>query len=288
MLLALLAAVCALAPSAFADIPPVPAKFDLFHDLAGIVDDAEEQSIRTLQQQLLEQARVPVVVVTVRSMREYDPQSPSIESFARRWFDTWGIGSQGKNDGVLIIVSSGDRKARIELGADWGGRFDPFCRRMMDDEMVPRFKEGRYGAGLLAAVQSLAEIARAGPNSEPPDPGLATRILENPTLKFAHENNPIANGGVRWILPLMLVTGVGFLIAAVFFPSYRKGLIIAGLALIGLALFFWIVVVVFVLFNMATGRVRGSYRGGGGFSFGGGGGGFGGGSSGGGGASGSW
>ena len=70
-------------------------------------------------------------------------------------------------------------------------------------------------------------------------------------------------------------------VAAYFLPDYRKALIIAGIALIALAIVFWIVVA--LLAAVFGGRGRG----GGGFG-GGGGGGFGGGSSGGGGASGSW
>ncbi len=264
-----------------AEIPPRPQAGEFFHDLAGVVDDANKQKIRGLQEEALKQSGVPIVVVTVSRMQDYDPGSPSIESFARRWFDTWGIGSQARNSGILVIVSSGDRKARIELGAEWERRFDRFCKGLMDKKMVPEFKSGNYGAGLAAAVGSLAAIAKAGPKAEPPGPELTERILDNPVMKFATENNPIAKRHGPMALVLMILAGLGCLIAACYFPEQRKTLVIAGIALLALALIFWIVVFIVGIFAKHRGR---SHGGRGGF----GGGGFGGGSSGGGGASGGW
>jgi uncharacterized protein len=270
---------CVCSSTAFAAIPPKPADRDFFHDLAGIIDANDAQTITNLQQELFDKTGVPIVVVTIRRMADYDPQSPSIESFARRWFDTWGIGTQAKNDGMFIIVSTDDRKARIELGAQWERRFDEFCKRLMDKKMVPRFKEGDYGKGIADAVASLAEIANQGPNANPPSPSLTDRILDNPVLRFNRQNNPIAKKGGSGVLILMVVIGLGCLAASIFLPQYRKPLLIAGGALVALALFFWIVVIILAVIF----RSRGGGGGGGGF-----GGGFGGGSSGGGGASGSW
>lgn len=262
-----------------AEIPPRPQAGEFFHDLAGIVNDADEQKIRSLQQDTFKRVAVPIVVVTVNRMQDYDPGSPSIESFARRWFDTWQIGTKIKNDGMLVIVSSGDRRARIELGAEWERRFDPFCKRVMDKKMVPEFKSGNYGAGLIAAVESLAAIARSGPKAEPPGPELTERILENPVMKFATENNPIADRHGPMALILMIVAGLGCLGAAIYFPEQRKILVITGIALLALALIFWIVMFALLIFLKARRGFSGGGYGGGG---------FGGGSSGSGGASGGW
>lgn len=275
------------AVTAAADIPSVPEDGRLIADLAGIIHEADEQALSAFLEQVLEQCQVPIAVVTIRRMSDYDPGSPSIESFARRWFDTWGIGYRGSNNGVLVIVSSGDRKARIELGADWGGRFDGFCRQLMDKKMVPQFRDGHYGAGLTAAVASLGELAKRGPEAEAPDEPLSERILTSAVFKFATQSNPIGQRGGAVVLVLMVVAGLGCLTAACFFPAQRKTLIIVGFILIGLAVLFWVVFAIFVLWNVATGRVQIGV-GGGGYGGGGSGGGFGGGTSGGGGASGSW
>jgi uncharacterized protein len=290
-LLAIFASCC----WAQAAIPPRPAEGEFFHDLADQVAAGEVQEIQNIQQNVFRQVGVPIVVVTINQMSEYDPESPSIESFARRWFDSWGIGSQSKNDGMLIIVSIADRKARIELGAAWDRRFDAFSKQLMDRKMVPQFKEGNYGKGILAAVRSLAEIAVAGPNANPPAPSLTDRILNNPDMDFNRQNNPIRQKVGGWAIPLMMVVGLGCLLASIWFPDQRKALLICGLVLVGLAVLFWILVGFLVLWGFITGKIqfgRSGYSGGnyssGWGGGGGGGGGFGGGSSGGGGASGSW
>lgn len=179
-----------------------------------------------------------------------------------------------------MVVSVGDRRGRIELGAAWERRFDAYSRRVMDQDMVPRFRNGDFGGGLAAGVESLAEMARLGPQGEPPEPALAERVENHPATRFATEENPIAKRFGVGAVVLLVLAGLGCFVAAYFLPEYRKMLIIAGIALIGLAVFFWIALIVLAM----LGKGRTSRRGGGGI----GGGGFGGGSSGGGGASGSW
>ena len=147
----------------------------------------------------------------------------------------------------------------------------------------PQFKQRNYGQGLIAAVSSLAELAAAGPRSKPPTPALTDRILDSPILKFGRQNNPIAQKGGPLVITLMVIAGLGCVFASIFLPQYRKPLLIGGLVLLGLALLFWIVVLLVFAFGRWSGGSGGGFSGGG-FS----GGGFSGGSSGGGGASGSW
>lgn len=261
--------------SAGAQIPRRPAPGDFLHDLAGVISESDQEKIRQLQQETFQSIQVPIVVVTLNRMDPYFPGVPNIETLATTWFNRWGIGSRQKNDGILVLVSTGDRKGRIELGADWGRKWDRYAERIMANEMVPRFKQGRYGAGLQAAVVKLTEMARSGPNADVPAPGAFEQLRG--MARFANQNNPIAERLGAYAPPLMIVAGIGCFVAAVFFPDRRSTLIIAGVALIGLALLFWVV----MIFLMLIGRGRsGSSSGGSG--------GFGGGFSGGGGASGSW
>jgi uncharacterized protein len=258
-------------------IPPTPQAGDFLHDLAGLLTADELGSLRTRQREVFQQTQIPIVVVTVPAMNQYVPGSTSIETFARLWFNTWGIGSQRKNDGILVIVSRNDRRARIELGVEWGRRWDNYAQHVMNERMVPRFKTGNYGAGLIAGMEALARAAQAGPKSEPPAPSALEKFMASPVVKFARENNPLMERYGKWA-PLLLLVGGLLVVAGLVIPEYRWKLIGLGLGLIGLVVLFWVVAIILAFL------FRGSSRG----SSGGGGGGFGGGSSGGGGASGSW
>ena len=204
-------------------IPPASSD-ELFHDLAGVVDEAGERTIRGLQQDALEESGVPIVVVTVRRMADHLPGAKDIESFARNWFTDWRIGGS-RNQGMLVLVSVEDRKSRIHLGSAWGRRFDGTCKSLMTTGMVPRFKEGDYAAGLTRAVGNLAAIAMAGPKSKPPERGIREQINET----FPLFVNP------RFRMGLGAFGGVCLMLALIGRKNRRSWLTISSLTL-GVAL----------------------------------------------------
>jgi uncharacterized protein len=271
-----------------AQIPPVPAEGGVgyfIHDYTGSLDATAVERITSAQRTAFEQHNTPIIVVTISRMSDYG-HTGAIEPFAKEWFNKWQIGltnlDGGGNQGALVLVSIGDRRARIELGGDWGRRWDAYCQRIMDRDMIPHFKQGDYGRGVAHAVESLALMAAIGPQGEPPGPSVGDRVEKS--LRGNNEGIgqfspfPIA---VVW---LALLVGIGLIVAAIFMPAHRKWMIIAGAATILVGTFTW--VLVFLLLPAVMTRIT---KGGGGYSGGGySGGGFSGGSSGGGGASGSW
>lgn len=70
--------------------------------ISKIMREATEQNHKTTQQ---------ICVVTVESLKGYP-----IEECSNALFNKWGIGQKGKNNGVLILVATNERKARIEVG----------------------------------------------------------------------------------------------------------------------------------------------------------------------------
>ncbi len=237
-------------------------KENFITDQAGLISEADANEINTLCRALLAETATPIIVVTIDSMSDAGRSGIRIETFAHMLFDSWGIGHEkltinGEekvwNTGILLLVSKGDRKARIQLGAHWGHRHDEFCQRIMDEAIIPHFKEGEFSGGILAGVQSLASMARDK--------------LEIPAA--ARKPRP-------WWHYALVVGAIGLAIFTVV-SLVRRG---SG----GWAWVLWAAVfaiVGFMLYQMLTSSSR---SGGGGFS----GGSFGGGFSGGGGATGSW
>lgn len=232
-----------------------PADREFILDKAEMLSDAEEKQIRQIADQLLTDKAAPIIVVTIESMGDYGGAGLRIETFARLLFDQWGIGPANIGDtawnhGILLLVSQGDRKARIELGAGWRRDKDSVSQQIMQDQIIARFKQGKYSAGIIAGVEALDRMAR--------DLKLPTKPVPASTY---------------WI-------GAALIGLAVFTVV---SLIRSGAS--GWAWAFWglvFTVIGVVLYQLATSRSHGS--GSGGFS----GGSFGGGFSGGGGATGSW
>jgi uncharacterized membrane protein YgcG len=148
-------------------------------DEAGLISDADAARIADLCETLHRDSGRPLFVVTINAMSAHGAPDASIERFARRLYEEWGARSDFAHAaawrrGILLLVSKGDRKARIELGADWGGHFDSQCRQIMDWAIIPNFKRGDFSGGIIAGVTALDRLARDAA-APPPAPMTASR-----------------------------------------------------------------------------------------------------------------
>ncbi len=294
------------------DIPaPGPREFVI--DRAGMIAGGDKTAIEGVCDKLLSDRIIPIVVVTIESMADYGMPDARIETFAALLFNQWGIGyarvaNASWNRGMLLLVSKGDRKARIELGSDWAHEYDQVCESLMASQIIPRFKHGEFSTGIRAGVLGLDRMARGIVQQPPPVPDSAPaathgpvsaqRIVGTDSIDLLLRQFGGASAMPPWLQPLLIVGGVALVVFTV------VSLIRRGAS--GWAWIFWgavFSVLGILLYTLFANQRRDFYRGGGGY-FGGGwrgggsgggfsgggfsGGGFGGGSSGGGGASGSW
>jgi len=266
-------------------IPAPPAEDYPTADYAELLDEEQEKKLHQVQLASYHEQNTPIVVVTINSMREYGPKDWSIERFGYTWFNKWQIGKRGAegeliNRGILLLVSVGDRKARIELGADWGRDWDRHCSVIMNTRIVPRFKKGDYAGGIESGVQALAEMAGTPPGQAAPRSSSGRSYRSS---RSSGQRLPTLPTG---LVIVCVIVGIALIGLSFKYPKNQKGLLIAGVVLIAAGLLTYLVVLALFLFvNMKGG---GGGGGGGGWSGGGGGGFSSGGFSGGGGASGSW
>ncbi len=68
----------------------------------------------------------------------------------------WGIGTEAKNNGILILISYADRTMAIATGYGLEGAVpDIVAKGIIDEEMTPYFREGEFGDGLKAGIDAL-------------------------------------------------------------------------------------------------------------------------------------
>jgi len=245
------------------------------NDFAGVLDSATQAQLNDLCHQVEQKAQAQIAVVTVKSLDGQDAVS-----YAVALYQKWGIGTKGKDRGVLILLATQDHKYWTTVGYGLepilpDGKVGGFGR-----EMVPLLRSGDYaGAVTLMTTRVASVIAQ--------DAGVT---LDNqPRLAAPVQDRPAPDVGVGTVVVLLLV--LFFIVIPVLRSIFRGG---GGRGGGGGGLGF--------LLGMLLGSGGGGYRGGGfggggfgggglggGGGFGGGGfGGFGGGSTGGGGAGGSW
>ena len=132
-------------------------------DNANLLSTDEEQRLERWLLLAENKSKVEIFVVTINSLSDYKgAENNSIETFATALFDTYGIGNMPKNDGVLLIISKNDRKARIELGKHYGQDRESDATNIMQNVIVPAFKVGDYPAGItngtIAIIEDFAGI----------------------------------------------------------------------------------------------------------------------------------
>jgi uncharacterized protein len=144
---------------------PRPGDKEFVLDEAELIKPSDLVKIKQLAAKLLQDKATPIVVVTINSMAEHGGAGMRIETFARLLFDQWGVGQakingQDWNTGILLLVSKGDRKARIELGAYWRRDHDRQTDAIMNEQIIPRFKQGDFSGGIVAGVEGLDKMGR--------------------------------------------------------------------------------------------------------------------------------
>lgn len=228
----------------------------LVNDYTGTLSSTDT---RALEQKLVaydQESSVQIAIVIINSLDGYE-----ISQYAFDLGEKWGVGQAGNDNGALILVSMEDRKMWIATGYGLEATVpDALAKRIVENEMKPRFRNGDFAGGLAAASDAII---------------LATR----------GEYQGSAQGGNREGTPIPFVVVIIFVFAFVWFIKASQVRKYARVNNMG----FW---AAWMLLNASSRRHSGSWSsfsgGGGGFSGGGGFGGFGGGSFGGGGAGGSW
>ena len=80
----------------------------------------------------------------------------TIEDYSVRLFEKWGIGKRGEDNGVLLIVAMAERDVRIEVGYGLEGVIpDGKAGRILDEAVLPEFRDGNYALGILNGVYEI-------------------------------------------------------------------------------------------------------------------------------------
>lgn len=264
--LVLLAAVTGAPAAAKVDFPARPD--GPVYDGADILQPVDEQLLDARLREYNQRTGRSLVVATVPSLRE-----DTIENYAVRLFEAWGIGGSETDQGLLLLVAPNERKVRIEVGYGLHQYItDILSGRIIRNDITPRFKEGDYAGGINAGVGKLVEQL----DRDPADAKAVAEAAANAERRQSSNGTPFAG----LIFPAIMI-GLFFLLSMGRRGGgrrYRGG---GAAGAVGDVLL-W--TAVNAAMNSGRGGGGGGWGGGGGGGFGG----FGGGMSGGGGASGGW
>jgi uncharacterized protein len=100
-----------------------------------------------------------IAIVVIRSL-----DGLTIEEAAVKLFEMWGIGKKNRDNGLLFLWSTGDRRVRVEVGYGLEGTLpDGKVGAILDQYVIPRFKANQFDQGVLDGVDALI----AGASNQP-------------------------------------------------------------------------------------------------------------------------
>ena len=233
---------------------------NLVQDYANVMSDGEEQQLRQALLDFEDSTSIQILVVTVQHLCNMDKAQ-----FTYTLGQKWGVGDKEFNNGIVVMVKPKefDGKGEVFIATGYGVEGvlpDAIAKRIIENEMIPYFKQKDYYGGIANAATTVMEITGGEYSAD-------------------EYKNKL---GINSIFPFLGVIFIFIIIMGMKASSTRKYAATNNMG-------FW---AAWSLMNASSRSHGGSFGdfGSGGGSFGGGGGfgGFGGGSFGGGGAGGSW
>lgn len=142
---------CASGPVRAAEvIPPAPSQY--FNDYAGIVQPATAQALNAQLDQFERDTSNQILVVIYPHMQS----DSSVQDYTERVKDSWGVGQKGRDNGAVLFVFAQDHQLWIQVNYGLEPNLtDALCKRIIDDEITPAFKQGNYDGGLQAGVAAM-------------------------------------------------------------------------------------------------------------------------------------
>lgn len=123
-------------------------------DTAAILSKQEYSELDAFLTALDKNTGVQIAVLTVNSLDGED-----IESFSMRHAEEWKLGKKGIDNGALLTVALEEHDVRIETGYGTEGALtDAICSRILRNVIIPEFKNGNYGKGIIEGVKNMAGV----------------------------------------------------------------------------------------------------------------------------------
>ncbi|MCG9479474.1 MAG: TPM domain-containing protein [Actinomycetia bacterium] len=130
----------------------IPGYTGYVNDFAGVLDPEVVSRLESLLSKTESETTAEIAVVTVENLQGW-----VIEDYAIELFEQWGIGKKDKDNGVLLLVAIEERELRLEIGYGLEGAItDVESKRIIDNIIVPRFKQGDYSRGVYEGAEAVA------------------------------------------------------------------------------------------------------------------------------------
>lgn len=143
-----------------AQLPQRPNPPTLVTDLAGVFSPQEQAHLEQKLVDFFAQTSTQIAVVTVPDLGGYD-----VADYAVKLGHSWGIGSEKFDNGILVLIKpkTNDSSGKVHIAVGYGLEGvvpDITANQVVENELIPRFKENDMFGGVENATNVLIELTK--------------------------------------------------------------------------------------------------------------------------------
>ena len=136
------------------EIPKKPAIQSSVYDYLDLLSIQEQKGLEQKLIRYSDSTSTQIVVAIISTT-----QGENINYLGAQWGQKWGIGQQGKDNGILILLARDDRKIAINTGYGVEGALtDALSKRIIENIILPEFRTGKYYAGLDKGSDAIFQV----------------------------------------------------------------------------------------------------------------------------------
>ncbi|MDP3283829.1 MAG: TPM domain-containing protein [Desulfobacterales bacterium] len=135
------------------DVPQLKGRVN---DYASILSPETAQRLDAALSEIEKSDSTQITVLTIPSL-----EGEVLEEFSIKVAEAWKIGQNNLDNGAILLVSKNDRKLRIEVGRGLEGKLtDLISGRIINSEIIPKFKAGDFNGGIEAGISAIVSVVR--------------------------------------------------------------------------------------------------------------------------------
>jgi uncharacterized protein len=136
------------------EVPPKPK--GRVSDYTSILTGAQIEALNRTLAEFENQTTNQIAVVLIPTLA-----GDSLEDYSIRLAEKWQVGQKGRDNGVILVIVTKDRKIRIEVGYGLEGVLpDSLAGDIIRQVIAPKFRQGRFFEGIEAGVTAIMAATR--------------------------------------------------------------------------------------------------------------------------------
>ena len=139
-------------PTYETNILDFPKQVGFVNDFENIFTEEQKVQLTKFLAYYKENSNREIAIITLASF----PDNIEFETYAIKMSQNWRVGKDNHGNGLTIVLSKSLRKIRVST-TDKTQYYlsDEFCQKVINDNMIPEFKNENYYDGLLLGLNEL-------------------------------------------------------------------------------------------------------------------------------------